>query len=252
MLDQLRDAQENELNQGLRAQKAKADFAKGALKDLETKLTTDFTGALKGLGSQDSLYRRQVKLDDPETTVLDVSARAKTPTGHYSAQVIRLANATVLNGQANIAASINSTDVTTDVSSADGPSLSQLGIRDGAITLQGQRIAVSTTDTLKDLFTKISTATSGDIVATYSTGTDKVTFTSQSGANIVLNSANDTNLFKVFQMLSGGSTVTCSSKIGFVNTGDPMATSTLKGIGSVSATGSFTINGQTITYDKTQ
>jgi flagellar hook-associated protein 2 len=120
--------------------------------------------------------------------------------------------------------------------------------------VNGLQVTVALTDSLADVFGKISTATGGNVTAAYSATSDKITFTSGDGSEIVLGASNDSSNFLSALRLSnnGTSAVTSSSTLGSSALSLPLASSRLRNaITAVDGTGagSFSINGVAIDYN---
>ena len=69
----------------------------------------------------------------------------------------------------------------------------------GTFSVNGAQVAVTTSESLQDVFAAISTATGGNVTASYDPTTDKVTMASASGP-VVLGADNDSSNF----LSSGG------------------------------------------------
>lgn len=117
----------------------------------------------------------------------------------------------------------------------------------GMFTVDGKQVTVALTDSLQDVFDAISTATSGAVKASYDHATDRVTLRKGTG-ELVLGAGNDTSNFLATLKLanSGGTTSTSSAKLGSVTTTAKLADARLRG---AVTSGSFEVNGVSITYD---
>ena len=180
------------------------------------------------------------------------TAGSTTPTGTYAINVSTLASAAQLDGSSGISGALASTS---DVS---GLTLATLHTATaptaGVFTIDGQQVTVALSDSLQDVFTKVSTATGGNVTGSYDPATDEVSFSSGDGSNVVLGAANDTsNILQSLKLSNSGSrTTTSSSALGSVSTTSSLATAGLKGgFGSVdsSGNGTFTVNGVAIHYN---
>jgi flagellar hook-associated protein 2 len=122
----------------------------------------------------------------------------------------------------------------------------------GEFTVNGSRIAIATTDTMKDVFDRISTATGGAVTAAYDPVSDGVNLTGT--GPITLGSSADTSNFlsalKLFQ--DGSSAVSSAGTLGASKLTAPLASSGLKsaitGVDG-SGNGKFTINGTEVAYN---
>lgn len=184
-----------------------------------------------------------------DSTIATATAAAATPLGSYTFNFTQLATSSTMRGTANIGAKLSST---TDVS---GVVLGDAGFSstptDGTFTVNGKQVTVATTDTLKSVFDKISAATSGEVTASYDPTTDKIKLTGTS--TIVLGSAADTsNFLQIAKLNNNGTTTTSSSSaLGSVKPTVNLATSNLTTAvtNGASGTGSFSVNGVSISFD---
>jgi len=221
---------------------------KSALGSIQSELTTlqsDVT-TLKTSGFFDS---RTATPSD--TTKASATAAAGTALGTYSFNVSQLASAAVIQGTADPS---NTLSPTSDVS---GLTLSSAGfatpVSAGTFTVNGAQVTVATSDTLQDVFDKISTATSGAVTGSYSAGSnDAISLTSSSA--IVLGSSTDSsNFLSVAKLNNNNNTgvITSASKLGDVNVTGAMAQSNLATpvVDDGTGNGAFTINGVKIAFD---
>jgi flagellar hook-associated protein 2 len=127
----------------------------------------------------------------------------------------------------------------------------------GTFTVNGQPVTIALTDSLQDVFDKISTATNGVVTASYVPGSDGIKLTNTDTSNtseIVLGAVNDSSNFLQAAQLSnnGTSTVTSANPLGAVALNVPLASANLSTpITAVdsSGNGSFSINGVSIAYN---
>ena len=127
----------------------------------------------------------------------------------------------------------------------------------GTFTVNGQQIAITTSESLQAVFTAIEGAAAG-VTASYDStpgdpNFDKVTLSSTSG-NVVLGAANDTSNFLQAMGLenNGTATVTSASTLGSLVLGNPIASAGIKAALSgqdSSGNGTFTVNGVSIGYN---
>jgi len=179
------------------------------------------------------------------TDVATASTQTGTPVGNYTFSVSQLATASTQNGSTVSAQPIGSTSVALDDSAFAEP------ITAGSFTVNGQTITVAATDTLQSVFNQISTATGGDVTASYDPTADEITLSSS--APITLGSSADTsNFLQATQLYTNGSnSVTSLSALAGININTPadqanLATAITNG---VSGQGTFKINGVSINYD---
>ena len=219
-------------------------------------LGTDITSletAVQGLGDfgTNVFNQRAAAMADSSST-WSPDATTGTPVGTYAINVSTLASSAQLNGGAGISSALSAT------SSVSGLTLSTLHTAvaptAGAFTVNGQQVNVTLSESLQDVFNSISTATGGNVTASYNPSTDKVQLSTADGSNVVLGATNDTsNILSVLKLSNGGaSSVTSSGALGSVSTTSPLASAGLKGsFGSVdsSGNGSFSVNGVSISYN---
>ncbi len=169
--------------------------------------------------------------------------------GTYAIAVSQLATASKRTGASGVSASLS------DSADVSGTTLATLrtatAVTAGNITVNGRTVAVGLTDSLQDVFDKISTATGGEVTASYDSATDKITLSGN--GEVVLGAVNDTsNLLSVLQLANNGTaSVTSSGKLGAASLTSPLSSSRLAGTLSADASGngSFSINGVTIDYN---
>jgi len=135
-----------------------------------------------------------------------------------------------------------------DSTAAIGSNGFGVGITTGTITINDAIITVETTDTLATLFTKVTTADS-DLSMAYDTSADKITLASSSGSVLVLGSSNDTSNFLVAARLNnnGTSSVTSSYKLGGISQASELSSANFNTT-LVGNSGSFRVNGETVTW----
>lgn len=149
------------------------------------------------------------------------TAGAGTATGNYTFNILELASATRRVGTTDIGLGISATDDVSGVTLATLPT--STAVKPGTFTVNGQAVTVDLTDSLADVFNKISTATGGEVTASYNSADDKIEL---SGASeIVLGAANDTSNFLAVARLNNNGTGTISSgtALGSTNVSTPLA-----------------------------
>lgn len=183
------------------------------------------------------------------------SASSGTATGTYSLNVTSLATASKLTGAASISSGLASSDsAARDLTIATLPTTT--AITAGTFTVNGAKVTIATTDTLGDVFDKISTATGGAVTAAYDPASDGITLTASDGATpIVLGAANDTSNFLAVTRLqsSGSASVSSTASLGRTVTTTTLANaglaSSISAVTDGDGSGSFTINGVQIDYN---
>lgn len=253
MVDNVYSVRKNQLT----SDKANLDRQVNTLDSFKTKLD-ELKGLSKELQSSELFYNRKTALADPDSLVLRADAAPETEIGRFKVTVNQLATVSTLTGGADVGSALDVADVTTS-SGNTGPLLSSMNLtaelKAGFFTINGVQVTVETTDTLQDVFNAIKTATGDDVEAQYSSATDKITLTSQGGNDVVLGSAADSSnflsLMRLYSSDTGVSSAVSTHKLGVVNVNTSIENSGLSGEGSIGASGSFTLNGEVISFDKT-
>lgn len=232
----------------LKADKSTNTNKLSALSTLRTKLTA-FQDAAKALSSTSVFGERTVALGDED---LNWSATASTgaAVGQYAFNVTRFATASVRQGSTGVGASISATNDVSGLLLSDMRTATP--VTAGAFTVNGARVEVATTDSLQDVFDKISTATGGAVTGSYDATTDKVTLSS--GGTITLGGGGDTSnvLYALKLYNNNGTTVSSASRLGTTGLFDDIASAGLQtAVTAVdgSGNGTFTINGVEIAYN---
>lgn len=165
--------------------------------------------------------------------------------GSYTFDVTQLATSARLAGADNIGSSLSATNDVTSLTLANLRTAT--AVKAGTFTVNGHQVSVATTDSLQDVFDAISTATGGTVTASYNSATDKVTLAGSS--TVVLGAANDTsNFLAVFKLANNSSaTVASSGKLGTVKTNAALGSAGLAT--PPTGSGSFAINGVSISYN---
>jgi len=179
-----------------------------------------------------------------DDSILSAAAAAGTAAGVYAFNITQLASAATLAGSADAGGQLSATN---DVSALIlGDAGFATTIAAGKFTVNGQQITIATTDTLQQVFDKISAATGGAVTGSYDSTTDKITLSSAS--TITLGSVADTSNFLQATGLynTGTGTVTSVDRLGAVKVGSTLANANFAT--PITGDGSFTINGVTINY----
>ncbi|MBI5385797.1 MAG: flagellar filament capping protein FliD [Verrucomicrobia bacterium] len=217
-----------------------------AYSSLKTQLSTLQT-RVEALSDGDLFDQRLSTASD--TTLASASATADTPLGDYAISVTQFATAASLRGTDNPGARLSASSDVSGVVVGTAPLATP--ITAGNFTIDGKQVAVESTDTLQQVFDKISTATSGSVTASYNSATDQITLSKASG-ELVLGSATDTSNFLQATKLwnSGGSSATSGSALGVVKLGSALSEANF-GTAVSGASGEFKINGVSITWANT-
>ncbi len=242
IVTKLMDVQRTATIKPVEAEVAKNQEKTTALGEINT-LLENLKSAAQAMRTDNVFSLRSVS--SASSTTWSSTSSNGAAVGSYTFDVTQLATSARLAGADNIGSSLSATD---DVS---GLTLANLrtatAVKAGTFTVNGKQVTVATTDSLEDVFDAISTATGGAVTASYSAATDKVTLTGSS--TVVLGAANDTsNFLSVFKLANNGaSSVASSGKLGTLKTTAALASAGLAT--PPSGSGSFAINGVSISYN---
>ncbi len=221
-----------------------------AFAQLSTDITSLQTSA-QGLQA-DGLFNGVTATSTTSGSTWTTAAANGTAPGNYTIAVTRLATATSRVGAGDIAGGLSTTSDVTGLTLATLPTAT--AVTAGSFTVDGQQVNVALTDSLQQVFQKISDATDGNVTAGYDPSSDKITLVSQDNSEVVLGAANDSSNFLSAVKLanSGTSTVTSSTRLGSAALNAPLASarlnSPISGVDS-SGNGTFSINGVSISYN---
>lgn len=200
----------------------------------------------------DEVFSSRGVVSDVVGTTWKSNSANGAPLGSYKLTVQQLATAAAVRGSTDIGSGLSAT---ADVS---GLTLANLrtgsAVTAGSFTVNGKQVAVALTDSLQDVFTKISAATGGTVTASYNPSTDGIGLVSSSG-NVVLGAANDTSNFLTVAKLAnnGSNTVGSAGSLGTLKVSGTLAAAGLRtGVAAPAApggVGAFSINGVSIAYD---
>jgi len=216
-----------------------------ALKSRITELQTAST-ALKAAG----LFSGRTSASTTTGSNWLSSASSGAEAGNYTFNILQLATTTRRTGGSDVGQGIATTS---DVSGVTLATLStSSAVTAGNFTINGQTVAVALTDSLQDVFTKISTATGGNVTATYDPGSDRISLASTS--EIVLGASNDTSNFLAITRLAnnGSGSVSSGAALGSTSPNSPLVSSRLRlplTAVDVDGNGSFAINGVSVAYN---
>ena len=232
----------------LQTEQNKLSQQNNAYSGIQTELTI-LQNRITTLKSNDLYQSRQASVSD--TTAAQVSAGTGTGVGNYSFNILQLATTAQQSSASSVAKKLSATN---DVS---GLTLSGAGfaqpVTAGTITVNGKQVSVALTDSLKDVFDHISSATGGAVTGAYDASTDKITLSS--GSEIVLGSSNDTsNLLQLARLSNNGSgTVTSGTTLGGVRLSSSLVSANFGTAVSDggSGAGAFKINGVSFSFSAT-
>ncbi len=197
-----------------------------------------------------NVFAARTVSSDTANTTWQSSSVTGAPLGSYKFAVSQLATAAQLKGATNISSTLAPTS---DVSGLTLASMrTATAVSAGTFSVNGHTVTVALTDSLQDVFDKISAA-DPSVTASYDPTGDGITL-SQSSGELVLGAANDTsNFLSVMKLANNGTTsVSSAARLGTLATTAPIASSGLaRALTAVdsSGNGSFTLNGVTINYN---
>jgi flagellar hook-associated protein 2 len=236
------------------AQQATLASENAAYSTITTELTTLQTDAQDLL---DPSFFSKVTASSSDSSVATASLSSGAATGNYSFDIIQLATEAQLNGTSYVSQVL---DPGGDPSSVTvGSAGFSTPVTSGTFTVDGAPVTIASTNSLKDVFDAISTATNGKVTAGMDATNNKIVLQSSDGSAITLGSSADTsNFLQVAQLYNnnGGSanntgTITSVGGLGRVATSATMSSADLKTpiTGDSSGNGQFKINGVAFSYN---
>ncbi len=234
MVDQLTNV-ERAPQRRMRTEQASVRAKNAAFTSLKTELTSLKTVSEK---LKDTSFFDTRKVTSSETHA-SATADSGTSSGEYNFEIFQLATSAKQLGASDVGAAVS----TSSAMSSGGFSIAVTG---GTVTVQGKQVTVSTDDSLTTTLAAIKTAVGGSF--DYSVSGDKVTLTDSS--EIVLGSATDTsNFLQALRLNANGTTsISSSGKLGGIDISVTPANANFTD-GTGAASGSFKINGTTISWD---
>jgi flagellar hook-associated protein 2 len=226
----------------MRQEKTQLSQRTNALNDIKGLLSSLKTSA-SSLSAEDALLKKAATFSD-STTNWTATAESDTPSGTYQFNFVSAATSSRYLGTGGIANPITGT--TTISNLPVGRTITA-----GSFTVNGAQVTIAASDTLDDVFGKILSATSGDVIAGYNAGTDRIDLVHASGGSITLGASNDTsNFLQAMRLTSGGSTVsTAGATISAPRLSGAINSANLAGGPLPAGQESFFINGVGISYD---
>lgn len=200
-----------------------------------------------------------VTASSSNSSVASPSVSSGTPAGTYNFNITQLATEAQWNGSTGVSqvldANGNPSSITLGAAGFSSP------VTAGTFTVNGQSVAVATTNSLQQVFDAIAAATNNEVTAAYDPAADKITLTSADGSPITLGSAADTsNFLQVAQLYNADSNntantgiITSAGPLGHVSLSSNLSNADLKTPvtdgGTGTGAGSFQINGITFNYN---
>lgn len=225
----------------LQTEQAKLSRESSALGTLTSKLEA-LQASIAALKNGDLYGQRTASIANP---LWAASAAPGTTAATHTIAVTKLATASRVDGAGDIAQPIRADGDATQVL-VSAMNLAQ-PINAGEFTVNGARVAVAITDTLDEVFQKISVATGGAVTASYDGTSDRVTLAGS--GPVILGSANDTsNFLKALKLGNNGSaTIESANRLGAARLDGPLASAGLNA--AVSGPGTLVLNGTSIAYN---
>ncbi len=229
----------------LQTEQTKVGQQTTALNSLKTKLEA-LRESLAGLQTPTVFAQRTASASNLQWSV------AATPTATamtHSVAVTKLATTARLQGSGSLSNALRS-DGDASLLLISAMNLAQ-PITAGEFSVNGAKVAVAITDTLAEVFQKISDATGGAVTASYNGATDQVSLAS--AGPVVLGAANDSSNFLQALKLNNNGTgaVSSTTRLGTVKLDAPLASAGLSGTLALdgSNAGKLLVNGAEITFD---
>jgi flagellar hook-associated protein 2 len=243
MVDQLTEL-ERAPQRRMRSDQAEISQKQSTLNSLTSELNSLKT-KLEALSTGDIFDQRS--LTNSDDTVATASTSASGLVGTYNLQVTQLATTSSWQGNDDVGSALHSgNDVSAVTLSA---AAFRTAITAGTITVNNQQITIATSDSLGDVLDAIKDAIGGSATASYDATNDKITIDGD-GSVVVLGSAKDTsNFLQIAELKNNGTdTVTSTNKLGRLQTSAVLSSGNFETAFSTSS-GSFKINGVSVTYD---
>lgn len=183
-----------------------------------------------------------------DSDIATATASTTSAVGSYKFKINSLASSSTVGGTENSGASLSATDDVSSLVLSSTPFASK--VTAGTFTVNGKKVEVATTDTLQQVFDKISVATGATVTGRYNSTDDQIQLEIAAGQKIVLGSANDTSNFLTVARLSNNGTnqVSSSAKLGSLQLTSKLSSANFT-TSITSGSGSFKVNDVTISYN---
>jgi flagellar hook-associated protein 2 len=205
--------------------------------------------AIKAL--QDPTLYSSRTVQSSSNTVATAKTTGGANLGSFAIAITQLANAAQWQGSANVSQALSPDGNLANITM--GTAGFATAISAGTFTINGHSVSIATTDSLQQVFDRISSATQGAVTASYNSSTDRIALSSTApGQGIVLGSAADTsNFLRVARLYNNGTgTISSTASLGTARLSTTMSGTNLTTAISDGGNGQgeFTINGVSITY----
>ncbi|MAG63531.1 hypothetical protein CMO84_08425 [Candidatus Woesearchaeota archaeon] len=254
--------------QQLEAQQSTIQTRLDALRELRTKLSTLQTKAFD-LALAKTVGGRALTTDTPVNSATIVSGTASSDAAlqTLAVTVSQLGTATVATSNQGVGSVIDATAVlasagfgtTVNTASAATTTFTLTTVNTSTGAQDSQTFSLTSTTTLNDVITAVNTQFGGAVTASLAAGTDgrasnRLQLVATSGLQLRLGATADTSNFlasaKLSNAVQSGTTVTSNGNLGVLRPTEALAGSTARlDSGPLLGTGSFTVNGATITWD---
>lgn len=230
----------------LKSEKTTLQNKNTALSNLKNQLNALKT-KIDSLKDPSLFYSRSVSVSNSSLVQATVSPGA--PIGSFSFSIIQYASAASLHGNSNVGKPISQTSEVSNVVIGNAPFYPPISA--GFFTIDGKKIEISTSDTLQDVFDKISVATNGEVEAYYDPAEDKIVLSKTSGELIIGSSADTSNFLLAAKLFNNGTnSISSASSLGTVKLNATLNSANLA-TQIQGSSGEFKINGVSISWNTT-
>lgn len=188
-----------------------------------------------------------------DASIVGASAGTDAQPASYSVVVQQLATATRWQSSGDVA--FVDSAVSMDKAGFGTPITAgtfSIAVDNGTSTTSWSITVDPAVDSLDALLNRIQTETGGVVTATYDVATDKITLDAGAGNTLILGTSNDSSNFLqatgLLDNASAGAQSVTGWNAGRINTGLLLGELNLRS--ALSSTGSFTINGKTVSWDQ--
>lgn len=206
------------------------------------------------LSSRVDALKSSSLFDTRSTTVANedmasVTSSGGAPLGSFTLSVTQMATAAKQRGAANVGSALSATPDVTGLILSDAGFATD--VKAGTFSVNGKAITIATSDSLQEVFNKISDATNGDVTGSYDATNDKIVLTGSS--EIILGSGTDTsNFLQVAKLTNNGTAdVESGGSLGGIRKAKTLAAANFGTPIDDGGAGEFKINGVSISFSTT-
>lgn len=202
-------------------------------------------------GLKDGTLFESRAANSTSSDIATATAATSSAVGSYKFKINSLATSSIVAGTENSGSSLSATDDVSSLVLSSTPFITP--VTAGTFTVNGKKVEVATSDTLQQVFDKISAATGGTVTGSYNSTDDKISLEMASGQKIILGSANDTSNFLTIARLNNNNSnqVSSSAKLGALQTAKVLSSANFTTAITGGTAGAFKINGVSIAYSTT-